>query len=246
MANQDMKGRVALVTGGAGGIGTGICRRLAEAGATIVMTGRDASKLAAAAQALPGGGHWGVAASVTDSPALEKLAQEVGRRYGRLDVLVNNAGMTKRIAHDDLDALNDELIDEVFRINWRGPFACIRAFRQLLEAGDGGVIVNISSNAGASGRGSNIAYAAAKAGLNVMTLALARALAPKIRVVAVAPGFVDTGFVSKDPGWIEQATQGSILKKAIPAEVLGDAVLAVVTKMPFTTGSVIAVDGGPL
>jgi 3-oxoacyl-[acyl-carrier protein] reductase len=246
MTEYPMQDQVALVTGGAGGIGGGICRRLAEAGAKVVLTGRDVAKLEAAAYALPGDGHWGAAVSVTDTPGLVKLAQEVERRYGRLDVLVNNAGFTQRVAHDDLDALTDELIDEVFRVNWRGPFACVRAFRKLLEAGDGGVVINISSSSGFSGKGSSVAYASAKAGVNVMTLALARALAPKIRVVAVAPGFVDTGFVSRDPSWVGPATANSIMKKPIPPEALGDAVVAVVTKMPFSTGCVIPVDGGPL
>ena len=118
----------------------------------------------------------------------------------------------------------------------------MRAFRKLLEAGDGGVVINISSSSGFSGKGSSVAYASAKAGVNVMTLALARALTPKIRVVAVAPGFVDTGFVSRDPSWVGPATANSIMKKPIPPDALGDAVVAVVTKMPFTTGAVIPVD----
>jgi len=245
MANHDMRGRVALVTGGAGGIGGGICRRLAEAGATVILTGRDAARLDAAA-ALPGAGHWRAAVSVTDSAALADLAREVERRHGGLDLLVNNAGTTRLVPHGDLDALTDELIDEVFRVNWRGPFACVRAFRALLEAGDGGVVVNISSNAAMNGRGSNIAYGASKAALNAMTLSLARALAPKVRVVAIAPGFVDSGFVSRDPAWVRAATQGSLMKTAIPPEVLGDAVVAVATRMPYSTGCVIPVDGGPL
>lgn len=246
MTETSMDGQVAVVTGAAGGIGTGICTRLAEAGARIVLVGRDGARLGAAAGRLPGSGHWAHAVDVADSAGLATLAAEIEKREGRLDVLVNNAGFTKFVPHPDLDALTDELIDEVFRVNWRGPFAAVRALHPLLEAGDGGVVVNISSNAGASGRGSNIAYAAAKAGLNVMTLALARALGPRVRVVAVAPGFVDTGFVSRDASWVDAATANSILKRKIPPEVIGDAVLAVVTRMPFTTGAVIAADGGPL
>ena len=245
MIEQSMTGQIALVTGGAGGIGAGIARCLAGAGARVILTGRDPARLDAAARALPGEGHRGYPVDVTDSAGLARLAAEIGSREGRLDLLVNNAGFTKLIPHEDLDGLTDDLIDEVFRVNWRGSFACVRALRSLLESGEGGVVVNISSNAGASGRGSNVAYAAAKAGVNVMTLALARALAPKIRVVAVAPGFVDTGFVSHDPSWIEAASTQSILKTKIPPEAIGDAVLAV-TRMQFTTGSLIAVDGGPI
>jgi 3-oxoacyl-[acyl-carrier protein] reductase len=246
MAERPMQDQVALVTGGAGGIGSGICRRLAEAGASVVLTGRDAAKLAAAAKALPGGGHWGTTVSVTDSAALADLAGEVERRYGRLDLLVNNAGVTKLVKHDDLDGLTDDLIDEIFRVNWRGPFACVRAFRHLLEAGDGGVVVNISSNAALTGKGSNIAYSSSKAAVNSMTLSLARVFAPKVRVFAIAPGFVDTGFVSRDPAWVEAAVQTSLMKRRITPEALGDAVVAAVTHMRFSTGCVIPVDGGPL
>ena len=246
MAIGDMTGQVALVTGGAGGIGTGISKRVAEAGATVIMTGRDAAKLEAAAKALPGGGHWGRAVSVTDSAALAELAAEVEARHGRLDLLVNNAGTTRRVRHDDLDGLTDELIDEIFRVNWRGSFACIRAFRGLLEGGDGGVVVNISSIASHSGMGSNVAYTASKAAVNTMTRSLGRALAPKIRVLALEPGFVDTGFVTNDRAWVEAAIQGSVMKVPVPPEALGDAVVALVTSMRYSTGCSFPVDAGRL
>lgn len=244
MSDHPMQHQVALVTGGAGGIGGGISRRLAEAGAKVVLTGRDSAKLDAAARALPGAGHWGVAVSVTDSAALADLAGEVKQRYGRLDLLVNNAGVTKLVKHDDLDGLTDALIDEIFRVNWRGPFACVRAFRHLLEAGDGGVVVNISSSAAPTGKGSNIAYSSSKAAVNAMTISLARVMAPKVRVFAIAPGFVDTGFVSRDPAWVEPAIQASLMKTRVTPEAVGDAVVAAVTRLRFSTGCILPVDGG--
>jgi 3-oxoacyl-[acyl-carrier protein] reductase len=237
--------KVALVTGGAGGIGSGICRVLAEAGGKIIITGRrDKDLLEGAAGALPGDGHMGASVSVKDSAGLGALADLVQDRYGRLDLLVNNAGITRRVDHDDLGGLDDALIDEIFRINLRGPFACVRAFQPLLEAGGGGVVVNITSDAGTTYEGSNVAYVASKAGLNAMTAALARALAPKIRVVAVAPGFVDTGFVTRDPSYIEQAASEAILKKPLMPEDIGNAVLAAATVLHQSTGCIIPVDGG--
>ena len=183
MTQMQMEGQVAVVTGGAGGIGTGIAQCLAAQGARVVITGRrDQAALDAAAAALPGDGHWGYCVAVDDTPGMERFAAAIEARYGRLDVLVNNAGITKWVAHDDLDGLDDELIDTVFRVNWRGPFVGIRVFRKLLEAGSGGVVINISSGSGTSGFGSNVAYCAAKAGINMMTRSLARALAPKVRV----------------------------------------------------------------
>ncbi len=245
MQNHSFQGKIAVVTGGAGGIGTGICRCLAQAGGKVILTGtRSKEKLQAAAAELPGEGHMGVQVSVENSAGLVLLAQEIEDRFGRLDLLVNNAATTRRVVHDDLEGLDDALIDKIFRVNLRGPFACIRAFRRLLEKAENGVVVNITSEAAVTGRGSNVAYVASKAGLNSMTMALARALAPKIRVVAIAPGFVDTGFVSRDPSWTEAAAAQAILKKPIQPEDIGNAVLAVTTLFHQTTGCVIPVDGG--
>ena len=242
---MSFKDKVALVTGGAGGIGSGICRILAEAGGSVItMSRRSKEQLQEAASALPGHGHMGASVSVDDSAGLTGLADQIKDRYGRLDLLVNNAGTTRLVAHDDLEGLDDNLIDDIFRINLRGPFACVRAFRPLLEAGEGGVVVNITSEAAKSGRGSNVAYVASKAGLNAMTIALARALAPKIRVVAIAPGFVDSGFVSRDPSFTEPASKQAILKKPLLAEDLGNAVLAAATILHQSTGCIISVDGG--
>ncbi len=245
MTLGDMNGQVVLVTGGAGGIGTGICSKVAQAGARVILIGRRTDEeLQAAADALPGTGHWGTSVSVTDSAALGVLAQKIEERFGRLDVLVNNAAITKLIPHDDLHALNDDFIDELFRINWRGSFACVRALRRLLVAGEGGVIFNVSSAASKDGKGSNIAYCASKAAINTMTLSLARALAPKVRVFALAPGFVDTGFVSSDPAWVASRSKAGVMDTAVPVEALGEAVIALTTGMAYSTGCFVPVDGG--
>ena len=243
--NGKMTDQVVLITGGAGGIGTEVSRAVAEAGAHVVLVGRrPEEELQAVARTLPGEGHLGIRASVDDSADVVRMAGEVEARYGRLDVLVNNAAITRLIPHDDLDALDDALIDEIFRVNWRGAFACVRAFRRLLEAGPGGVIINMTSNAGITGQGSNIAYCASKAAINTMTLSLARALAPKIRVLAIAPGFVDTGFVTRDPAWVERAAKMSLMGVAVPPDALGAAVVAAVTDLPYSTGCIIPVDAG--
>ena len=180
--------RVALVTGAAGMIGSAICHTLAAAGCRIVVTYRQSKSEAQALLAdLPGQGHTLAQADVTDTASLTRLAEQLGVTYGRLDILVNNAGLTRFVPHDDLNALDDALIDDIFRTNWRGAFAAVRVCRPLLEASGTGVIVNISSVAGTTGQGSNVAYCASKAALDSLTRSLARALAPTIRVVSVAP-----------------------------------------------------------
>ena len=133
-----MQGKVAVITGGSGGIGSAIAAELAHAGATVVVTYRNAQEAAERLVAqLPGGGHWLRQLDVDDSAALSKLAAEVKDQHGRCDMLVNCAGITRFVAHAELDALDDELIDRIFRVNWRGAFAAVRAFRPLLaQTGD--------------------------------------------------------------------------------------------------------------
>jgi 3-oxoacyl-[acyl-carrier protein] reductase len=240
-----LDGKVALVTGGGGGIGSAICRRLAADGATVIATFReDAARAGALVATLPGAGHWARQASVTDSRALAALAAEIESRHGRLDVLVNNAGVTRVVPHADLDALDDDLIDAIFATNWRGAFACTRACRSLLSHA-GGVVINISSIAGTTAVGSNIAYCASKAALDNLTRSLARALAPAVRVLSVAPGWVEGEYASRaDPAYLaEQVARTPLGRIATPDDV-ADAVHAACTALRFTTGAVVPVDGG--
>ena len=242
-----LSGRVALVTGATGGIGTAICRALAGAGSGVVAVfNRRQAEAGALAQSLPGGSHGVAQADVTDPASLGRLAAELSARYGTVDILVNSAGTTRFVPHADLEALDDALIDEIFRTNWRGPFATIRALRPLLEARGGGVVVNISSVAATLGVGSNVAYCASKAALNAMTVSLARALAPAIRVMTVSPGLVDTEFVKgMDPVWRAEYISRTPLGRLAQPEEIGQAVVAAAT-LTAATGSAIIVDGGRL
>jgi 3-oxoacyl-[acyl-carrier protein] reductase len=243
-----MSGQVAVVTGAGGGIGSATCARLAEAGASIVLTYRVSKReTRAVMEGLPGEGHMMACAPVEDSAGLARLAAQIGERYGKVHLLVNNAGITRFVAHDDLDGLDDDLIDHIFRVNWRGAFACIRAFKDLLASGEGGTVVNISSIAGLSGVGSNVAYCASKAALNSMTRSLGRALAPQIRVMAIAPGLVEGKYAQKlDPAWRQAQADNTPLKRLVHAEDVANAVLAIATALTFSTGSTIVVDGGRL
>ena len=136
---QQLIKKVALITGGAGGIGSAICRQLAEAGASVVVTyNSNAEKAQALLDSLAGTGHAIFHAPVDNTTHLTTLAESVQAIYGRLDILVNNAGITTPVPHDNLDGLTDEWIDQIFQTNWRGAFAMIRACKNLLLAGDGG------------------------------------------------------------------------------------------------------------
>jgi len=241
-----MHGRVVAVVGATGAIGSAVCREFAAAGAACVVTyRRDQSAAARLIESLPGSGHWSAHADVEDRHTLDEVAASIAARHGRLDALVNCAGTTRFVPHQDLDGLDDELIDRIFRVNWRGPFAAIRACRALLAAGDGGLVINVSSMAGTTALGSNVAYCASKAAVDSMTKSLARALAPSIRVVSLAPGLVDTDFVKGiDAAWRDdQIRRTPMGRLATPAEI-GAAALAIATHFPFSTGCMFPVDGG--
>ncbi len=246
---HSLQDKVALIIGGTGGIGAASAKLFAEAGATVIVTYRAGAKGEAAAaellKGLPGQGHFAQAADVIDTASLVALRDAVQARFGKLHVLVNTAGFTKPVAHGDLDALDDELIDRMFAVNWRGQFAAIRSFAPLLKASGDGVIVSISSIAGATGNGSSIAYCAVKAGIDVMTKSLARVLAPEVRVLGVAPGVVDTGFVPGRGAEFNAKTAATTpLKRVASAEDVAAAVLACCTHLTFSTGTTLVVDGG--
>ena len=240
---------VAVVTGGAGGIGKSICGALAREGMRVVVGyNRSADGARELVESLPGQGHSALPAPVTDSAALAGLASTITARYGRCDVLVNCAGTTRFVPHGDLEGLDDNLIDLILATNVRGAFAAVRALRPLLAKSahpGGGVVVNISSLAAITAMGSNVMYCASKAAVDNMTKSLARALAPHIRVVSISPGLVETDFIkSMDQRWRDEQLERTPLKRlASPSEVAA-AVVAAVKNLTFTTGTIIAIDGG--
>jgi 3-oxoacyl-[acyl-carrier protein] reductase len=240
---------VAVVTGGTGGIGTSICEALAAIGfAVVVGYGKSRQAAERLATKLPGKGHMALSTPVTDSDGLQAMARIVHERYERCDVLVNCAGTTRFVAHSDLEALDDRLIEDILATNVRGCFASLRALVPLLRVSTwpgGGVVVNISSIAARTATGSNVMYCASKAAVDNMTRSLARALAPAVRVNSVSPGLVDTEFVkSLDQGWRDEQAARTPLGRLASAEEVATAVIAVVRDLTFTTGAIVTVDGG--
>lgn len=217
-----LKDKVVLVIGGAGGIGAASARQFAENGARVVLTHRDGDDKAGQAKALiaqlAGAGHAAFPADVADTATLIALRDAISAQYGRLDVLVNSAGFTKAVPHADLDGLDDDFIDRMFQVNWRGQYAAIRTFAPLLKASGDGLIVSVSSIAGISGSGSSIVYGATKAAIDVMTKSLARVLAPEVRVLGVSPGAVDTNFVPGRGAEFNAKETGSADSRAIAPE----------------------------
>jgi 3-oxoacyl-[acyl-carrier protein] reductase len=241
-----LTGKVAVVVGGSSGIGAASVRALAAQGATVAIGYHEGRERAAVLlESLPPAGHSCVQLSLTDAQSIRTAANEVETRHGRMDILVNSAGATRPVPHADLEALDDELFDRLLRSNVGGPFATIRAFAPLLRRSGDGVIVNISSISAFTGQGSNIAYCSSKAALDTMTLALARALAPEIRVLCVSPGAVATGFVAgRDRDALERLAAATPLRRVVEPEDVAHAVMACITHLTASTGIRIVVDGG--
>ena len=241
-----LKEQVVLITGGAGNIGSATALVLANQGAQVVLSDiQDKMKIQEVIDRLPGNNHLAIQAAVDNAEDWKTVAQKVQDKYGRLDMLMNNAGYTQFAAPDDLDALDDELIDKIFQINWRGAYAGVRALKPLLAKGDGGVVINTSSIAGLTAIGSNIAYCASKSALNTMTMALARSLAPAIRVASIAPGLVEGEYSKKlDQAWCAEQADLTPLKRLTQSQDVAEAVFAIMVHLKFSTGFVLPVDGG--
>jgi 3-oxoacyl-[acyl-carrier protein] reductase len=238
--------KVALITGGGSGIGKATAVRLAAIGSAVVVGYNSRRELAEDVVAgLQGAGHVAMRIAIDDPVSIAEAAAAVAERYGRLDALINCGGATTPVPANDLDKLTDDIFDRTVSLNLRGPFAMIRAFRPLLERGEGAAIVNISSIAARTGVGSSLAYLAAKAGVDALTIALAKVLAPRIRVFSVSPAGVDTDFV---PGRTREQLQKTAEKMPLAHVTTPDdvakAVVACIVNLTSSTGIVVPVDEG--
>lgn len=237
---------VALITGASSGIGRATAIRLAALGSRVVVgynSRRDAAEAVVAE--LAGEGHISLQISLEDEASIAAAVAHVEARFGRLDALVNNGGSTIPVPLNDLDGLTNDIFDGVVRLNLRGPFAMVRAFRALLEKGSNASIVNVSSLAAQKGAGSSLAYCAAKGGLDTLTIGLARVLAPKIRVFSVSPAGVDTDFVpGRSRDQLEAMAASMPLRKITSADDVARAIVAAITHLTSSTGIIITVDEG--
>ena len=249
---SDLSNWVGIVTGSAAGIGAATARMLAARGAKVVVnytrSEAEAEETVAACKAA-GGEAVLCQADVSDDAACQKLAQAALDAWGRIDGLVNNAGATKFAPHAELDGLSKEDFLHIYSVNVVGPYQMTRAVAPTMQAQGRGSVVNISSIAGVVGVGSSVAYAASKGALNTMTLSLARALGPEIRVNAVCPGFVQGRWQQQ---WHGDAYQDRIrdeeratpLARAGSPEDMAEVAIMLLTGCANVTGEVIIADAG--
>ena len=251
---MELEGRVAVVTGGAGGIGGAVVRSLAKAGISgVAVNYRKSSKAAqelAADLERAGVKALAVQADVQSDGQVRGMIEQIHAQFGRLDILVNNAGVTHWVDLADLGALTDEIWDEILDVNVKGAFRCARAAAPML-AQHQGMVVNVSSISGvlAPPTLSSLPYGTAKAALIYLTKGLAAALAPRIRVNCVAPAFTDTPWMSEHfgaayPQAIAKASAGFPLQRIATADEVAGAILGLITGGDFVTGQTLIVDGG--
>ena len=251
---MELKGRVALVTGGAGGIGGAVVRSLAKAGISgVAINYRKSSKAAQElATELERAGVKAIAvqADVQNEEQVRGMIEQIRGQFGRLDILVNNAGVTHWVNLADLDGLTDKIWDEILDVNVKGAFRCARAAAPML-AEHQGMVVNVSSVSGvlAPSTMSSLPYGTAKAALIYLTKGLAAALAPRVRVNCVAPAFTDTPWMSEHFGTeyaqaIAKAASGFPLQRIATADEVAGAILGLITGGDFVTGQTLIVDGG--
>jgi ketoreductase RED2 len=239
---MDVKGKVVLVTGSSSGIGAGVARLFAAKGARVVVNSSSSVQAGEAlAGELPGAIY--VQADIADPVQARRLVDSAVSHYGRLDVLVNNAGTTVRIDHADIDAVTPEVWHRILEVNVVGTWSVIQAAVPALREHGDGCIVNITSVAGVRPTGSSIPYAASKAALNHLTSLLAAALGPHVRVNAVAPGLIDTPWTSTWTELHELTKLMAPLQRVGTPEDVAAACLSLV-RTPYVTGHVLLCDGG--
>ena len=245
--------KVCIVTGGGTGTGAACALALARRGWRVLINysrSESEANLTADACRRTGGEAEVVQGSVTDDAACRRLAQSALERWGRIDALVNSAGVTKFVHAAKLEGLSADDFQSIYAVNVVGAYQMIRACVPAMKAQGAGAIVNVSSIAGTLGLGSSLAYVASKGALNSMTLGLARALAPEIRVNAVCPGLIETRwhtarFDEEGFARFKKSYEDSVpLATTASAEDVADAVLWLIEGARVTTGELLAIDSG--
>jgi len=239
-----LHGRIAVVTGGSNGIGAATARALAREGATVVIGYHQGRERAEALRQELAGVHHTLQIALEDESTHAAAAHWLGQNFGHVDLLVNSAGFTQRIPHAQVDALEPALFNRILCANVGGTYAVTRALLPLLQASDAGAVVNVSSVSAFTGMGSNMAYCAAKAALDTLTMSMARAFGP-VRFLCVSPASVDTDFVggrSRDE-LQKKAAQTPLGRVVVPDDV-AQAILACATHLRTATGTRIVIDGG--
>lgn len=250
---MDVRGGVVIVTGSATGVGAAAVKQLAAKGCNVVInytkSEAEAKETQAECEAL-GAGTLLVRADVSKDADCRRMAAETMQKWGRIDGLINNAGTTQFVQHADLEGLDAEDFQRIYSVNVIGPFQMTRAVTPHMKAAGRGSIVNVSSIAGVMGLGSSVAYTASKGALNTMTLSLARALGPEIRVNTICPGFIQGRWLRGGMGdemyeaAVAAQERNTPLRRAGTPEEMAQAAVWFIEGADLVTGEILIVDAG--
>ncbi|MBP1933580.1 SDR family NAD(P)-dependent oxidoreductase [Ammoniphilus resinae] len=243
---MEFKNKVALVTGGGTGIGKATSIALAKRGATVIVNYSRSEFDAEETVRLikqEGGRAIAIQADVTQDKAVRNMIQAAVRQFGTVDLLVNNASITKHIPMDDLDSATEDVWDELFDVNVKGMFYCARAVAPFMKKNQQGAIVNLGSIAGQTGLGSSLPYAVSKAAVHGLTKSLARALAPEIRVNCIVPGAVVTRWWAGQEEQMKKLAPNLLLQRISTPDDIAHMICAALQQEAIT-GQMITVDSG--
>lgn len=239
---------VVLVTGSSRGIGKAIAMRFAQEGASVIINAsksiKEAENTLSELPTADGQRHCFIRSDIGEPEQISQMIKRINKQYGYLSILVNNAGTTHFIKHSELKKLTTVLFDKIYKVHLRGSFVCIQQALPIMKKAGNANIINIASIAAITAIGSNIAYCAMKAGLINMTMSLARALAPNIRVNAVSPALTDTELIKDWIKYKEEQINKTPLRRLATCEDVANAVFALVSSLTYVTGQNIVVDGG--
>jgi 3-oxoacyl-[acyl-carrier protein] reductase len=246
---ENLSDKVAVITGAAGQVGYATAFRLASIGCQIVgITRSDPEILSERFQNLPNNylNHYVIKADITDTDSIKKAVNQVELNSKKVDILVNAAGISSGLRPNNFNLLTDELFDKIIVTNLRGTFAVIREFYPLLSKTGDGLIVNVSSTSAQKAGNSNVAYAASKSGIDIMTKTLSKVFAPQVRIVSVVPGYMEkaTSGINKDPSANAKLAETCPLKRIGYGDDVASTIEALCTHIRFSTGSIYMIDGG--
>lgn len=238
--------KVAIVTGGGTGIGRAVCLKLAREGCAVAVvysqSGKEADETVRLIEAR-GQDAIGIRANISDRTQVSAMIDSVVARWGKLNYLVNNAGITRQLPFDELDLVTDEIWDQLLSVNLKGTFNCCQAAAPILRQQGGSAIVNVGSIAGETGYGSSLPYAVSKSAVHGMTKSLARALAPEIRVNCIAPGAVDTRWWSGYEDKMRKLSGTLPLQRISTAEDIAESIYMLLVS-PSITGQILRAENG--
>jgi 3-oxoacyl-[acyl-carrier protein] reductase len=250
---MNLKGAVAIVTGSSSGVGAATAKLLAQKGANVVInyaSNHEGAEKAAQACRAQGVEALVCQGDVSDDKACQRIVDQTMEHFGRVDVLINNAGITKFNAHDNLAGLDKDDFFNIYGVNVVGPYQMVRAAEHALRASGDAAVVNVASIAGVQGIGSSIAYAASKGALLTMTKSLARVMGPEIRVNAVCPGFIQGEWLEQGLGTEAYQKMVKTLEAKVPlhrtctAESVAQSIVSFVDGHSIITGQHVILDGG--